>query len=73
MMELKACPRCYGDMRVSNDLYGDYKQCLQCGNTVELKTTTRRRLFPTTRIETEEFGRDSDLDEPLSDLALLDG
>ena len=72
-MELKACPRCSGDMRVSHDFYGDYKQCFQCGNTIELKPTTRRRLFLTMRVETEQGGLDSDLDDPSSDMVLFDG
>ncbi len=54
MLELKACPRCRGDMRVSHDVYGDYKQCFQCGNTVELNSTTRRRLFLTMRVHPDE-------------------
>ena len=54
MLELKACPRCRGDMRVNHDLYGDYKQCFQCGNTVELNPTTRRRLFLTMRVHTDQ-------------------
>ena len=36
MMHLKACPRCRGDMIASQDVYGLFKQCLQCGNVQEL-------------------------------------
>lgn len=35
MIELKSCTRCRGDMHLQRDLYGDYKQCLQCGHIVE--------------------------------------
>ena len=56
MLELKACPRCRGDMRVSHDMYGDYKQCFQCGNIIELAPTTRRRLFLTMRVEPDGAG-----------------
>ena len=73
MLELKACPRCRGDMRVNHDMYGDYKQCFQCGNTVELNSTTRRRLFLTMRLQTDQGSRDSTFAEPISGVALLDG
>ena len=73
MLELKACPRCRGDMRVSHDMYGDYKQCFQCGNTIELEPTTRRRLFLTMRVDADDIGRDSAAVGPVGDLALFDG
>ena len=47
MMELKACPRCRGDLRVDHDMYGNFKQCIQCGNSIELKQDARRRVTPT--------------------------
>ena len=31
MLELKACPRCAGDLYKNRDLYGNYVECLQCG------------------------------------------
>ena len=31
MLELKACPRCEGDLHTNRDMYGSYRQCLQCG------------------------------------------
>lgn len=31
MILFKACPRCRGDLHVSGDIYGDYRQCIQCG------------------------------------------
>ena len=30
-LELKACPRCRGDVYGARDRYGEYKECLQCG------------------------------------------
>ena len=47
MMELKACPRCHGDLRVDHDIYGNFKQCIQCGNSIELKQDGRRRVTQT--------------------------
>lgn len=73
MMELKACPRCHGDMRVSHDVYGDYKQCFQCGNTIELEPTTRRRLILTMRVGTAKVGMDQATVESMGYLALSDG
>lgn len=31
MMFYKSCPRCRGDMHSKADMYGHYKECLQCG------------------------------------------
>ena len=31
MLQLKACPRCGGDLNTNRDLYGNYAECLQCG------------------------------------------
>ena len=28
---LRACPRCEGDLRTNKDMYGEYKECFQCG------------------------------------------
>ena len=35
MMLFKACPRCRGDLHVRADMYGEYKECLQCGYMVD--------------------------------------
>lgn len=31
MLLFKSCPRCGGDVHVDSDWYGEYKNCLQCG------------------------------------------
>ena len=31
MVISKSCPRCRGDMYADRDIYGEYRQCLQCG------------------------------------------
>ena len=36
MLELKACMRCFGDIITDRDIYGGFKQCLQCGFMVDL-------------------------------------
>ena len=37
MIFFKACPRCSGDMHVNRDIYGDYKECLNCGNMQDME------------------------------------
>lgn len=37
VINLKACPRCGGDLHVSADMYGDYAQCVQCGYMKDLE------------------------------------
>ncbi len=36
MMRLKGCPRCQGDVLYGQDVYGRFRQCLQCGHLVDL-------------------------------------
>ena len=38
-LQFKSCPRCLGDVHVKRDMYGEYKECLQCGYMVDLKAT----------------------------------
>ena len=41
MLELKACPRCKGDLHTNRDMYGSYKQCIQCGYMNDIPNTDR--------------------------------
>jgi DNA-directed RNA polymerase subunit M/transcription elongation factor TFIIS len=45
MIFFKACPRCSGDMHVNRDIYGDYKECLNCGNMQDLESPEARHSF----------------------------
>lgn len=36
---LKSCPRCKGDVHASQDMYGDYQECLQCGFMADVPTS----------------------------------
>ena len=36
MIYFKACPRCAGDIVLSNDQYSRYMECLQCGYEVDV-------------------------------------
>ena len=31
MIYFKSCPKCQGDLTMSQDTYGSYIKCLQCG------------------------------------------
>jgi hypothetical protein len=37
MLLLKACPRCRGDLHFNGDIYGEYKECLQCGLMLDIE------------------------------------
>ena len=41
MLELRACPRCKGDLHTNRDMYGSYRQCLQCGYMHDIPNTDR--------------------------------
>ena len=36
MLRLTGCPRCRGFMLLGQDVYGRYRQCLQCGHLEDL-------------------------------------
>jgi DNA-directed RNA polymerase subunit M/transcription elongation factor TFIIS len=42
MIFFKACPRCNGDLHVNRDIYGDYKECLSCGNMQDMENPEAR-------------------------------
>ena len=31
MIHFKVCPRCHGDLYLTQDVFGKYVSCLQCG------------------------------------------
>ena len=39
LLYLKACPRCKGDVIANRDMYGEYRECLQCGYMVDIDKT----------------------------------
>ncbi len=51
MVYFKECPRCQGDMHNNKDMYGEYKECLQCGYMVDLEKPDSLFLvqFPRTK------------------------
>ena len=38
----RACPRCRGDLQVNKDVYGEYKECLQCGYMLDTLDKVKR-------------------------------
>ncbi len=53
MVNFKACPRCKGDMHSNRDMYGEYRECLQCGymENIERKSRVRKLFFVEAREE----------------------
>ena len=37
VLNLKECPRCHGDVHTNRDMYGTYKECLQCGYMLDIE------------------------------------
>lgn len=37
MLLFKSCPRCNGDMHTNRDMYGEYKECLNCGHMEDIE------------------------------------
>ena len=57
MLEIKSCPRCLGDLLTNRDMYGDYKQCLQCGFLRDLEPAVKPIAL---RSYAPESGKESD-------------
>ncbi len=51
MMLLKACQRCGGDLLETEDMYGSYHQCIQCGHLVDLPDGSVRKATKTRKGE----------------------
>jgi len=43
MLTRKQCPKCRGNIYLSNDYYGKYEQCLQCGYTSDLEVINEQK------------------------------
>ena len=44
VLQFRECTRCGGDLHAKTDMYGDYKECLQCGYMLDITHTTNK--FP---------------------------
>ena len=38
MIHFKVCPRCHGDLYLTQDSFGKYVSCLQCGYLKDIET-----------------------------------
>ena len=48
-MDLGSCPHCGGDVRQVRDIYGDYRQCLQCSREIPADAAPMTRGAPGAR------------------------
>ena len=48
VIHFKECPRCRGDLHSVEDMYGEYRECLQCGHVedIQRKPSTRESRLP---------------------------
>lgn len=49
MIFFRSCPKCRGDIQLTQDVYGTFKECIQCGFILELEeepTAPARREMP---------------------------
>ena len=54
MMLLKRCLRCWGGLRINKDIYGEYKQCVQCGYMEDLDPRSNTRVVRDRRQDLQE-------------------
>jgi ssDNA-binding Zn-finger/Zn-ribbon topoisomerase 1 len=46
MIRFKACPKCGGDLSLSEDIFGRFWNCLQCGLTRDIPEQPRVQRVP---------------------------
>lgn len=46
MILFKGCPKCRGDMKVTSDMYGEYRQCILCGLIQDVDSPAQRTSAP---------------------------
>jgi len=49
VLNLKECPRCHGDVHTNRDMYGTYKECLQCGYMLDMERPNLQIQLPVSR------------------------
>ena len=55
-MDLGSCPHCGGDVRQVRDIYGDYRQCLQCSREIPAEPAPMTRPVPSNLPAAPESG-----------------
>ncbi len=53
-VDLGSCPHCGGDVRQVRDIYGDYRQCLQCSREIPAEATPMVQSAPAAMPPTPE-------------------
>ncbi|MDE2785652.1 MAG: hypothetical protein OXL37_03230 [Chloroflexota bacterium] len=53
-VDLGSCPHCGGDVRQVRDIYGDYRQCLQCSREIPSDPAPMVRSAPAAMPATPE-------------------
>ena len=56
MLRLKSCPRCKGDLRIDQDHYGWYEECIQCGYICDLPRVVTTQEQNPEKTEKPQFG-----------------
>jgi len=46
MVYYRSCPKCRGDMHSREDVYGNFRECLQCGLIQDLKELANKLKQP---------------------------
>ena len=44
MVFYRSCPKCRGDMHIREDVYGDFRECIQCGLLQDIAEQTGSQL-----------------------------
>ena len=44
MVFYRSCPKCRGDMHIREDVYGDFRECIQCGLLQDLSEQSSSEL-----------------------------
>ena len=55
-MDLGSCPHCGGDVRQVRDIYGEYRQCLQCSREIPAAPAPMVQSVPAAIPATPESG-----------------
>lgn len=53
-VDLGSCPHCGGDVRQVRDIYGDYRQCLQCSREMPVDPAPMVQTVPVAAPATPE-------------------
>lgn len=64
MIKFKVCPRCQGDLYLSEDIFGKYFSCMQCGYLKDIDKPRQDKDIDKPRLDSRAEG-DAVLDAEL--------